>query len=442
MQSRVEETPIAGLVPADKSMFASLKNHDYLYLWIGMVGSAFAMNMQLVAQGWLVYEMTVSAVNLAWVTMAFTLPQILFSLVGGVRADRLRKRPVILWCQMLNGVATLVMAFIVISGNVTLWDFIWVGFFNGTVLALSMPARTAFIPEIVGDALMFNAMALNTASWNLARILGPALAGFMIAIFAGGDTSSEYGVGLVYFVLSGLYFVSSFTVLFMKHRGEPLHDGEKSPARDIQDGFKYVIHSPIVGGLILLSIMPFLFGLPVNTLLPAFNTDVLMGGPDDLGFLMAAMGVGAIAGSLTLAKLGELRRKGFWLLASCVGWGISVALLGVSDTSFWAMLNVGVVGFISALNMSMNRSLVQLEVSPEMRGRIMSIDMMSHGLMPLGLLPISFVAERWSVQTGLAVSGVVLVAVTVALWLVLHRVRRIDIGFELSALNAGVRRDG
>ena len=118
-------------------MFASLKNRDYFYLWIGMVGSAFAMNMQLIAQGWLVYEMTLSAVNLAWVTMAFTLPQVLFSLVGGVLADRLRKKPVIMSCQALNGAVTLVMAFVVISGNVTFWDFIWVGFLNGTLLKSS-----------------------------------------------------------------------------------------------------------------------------------------------------------------------------------------------------------------------------------------------------------------------------------------------------------------
>ena len=142
-------------------MFASLKNRDYLLLWTGQAGSAFAMNMQLVAQGWLVYEMTVSTMNLALVTFAFTAPQIFFSLIGGVLADRVRKKPLLLWSQALNGVATLVMAVIIITGKVTFFDFIWVGFLNGTVLALSMPARTAFIPEIVGEGLMFNAMAFK-----------------------------------------------------------------------------------------------------------------------------------------------------------------------------------------------------------------------------------------------------------------------------------------
>ena len=415
-------------------MFASLKLPDYAYLWAGMVGSAFAMNMQLVAQGWLVYEMTVSALDLAWVTIAFMLPQVIFSLVGGVLADRLNKKPVIMWSQMLNGVATLAMAFVVITGHVTFWDFIWVGFFNGSVLALSIPARTAFIPEIVGESLMFNAMAFNTAAWNLARILGPALAGLMIAVFAGGNTNSEFGVGLVYFVLSALYLVSAVTVLLIRHDGHPTPHRRAGPLQDIREGIVYVFNSPIVGGLILLSIVPFLFGLTINTLLPAFNRDVLSGGPDDLGLLMTGMGVGAIVGSLLLAKLGDLGRKGFWVFITCVGWGAGVALFAVTSAVFWSMAAVAFVGFISAVNMSMNRSLIQLQVSQQMRGRIMSIDMMSHGLMPLGILPISWIAENYDIQTGLLVSGMVLMLITLALWLVLKAVRRIDQGYQRSGV--------
>lgn len=421
-----------GLIPADKSIFASLKIRDYALLWSGLVGSAFAMNMQLVAQGWLVYEMTLSALNLAWVTLSFMIPQVVFALVGGVLADRLRKRQVILYGQALNGVATLFMAIIVITGNVSFWDFIWVGFLNGTLLALSMPARTAFIPEIVGEPLMFNAMAFSTGAWNLSRILGPAAAGFLIAVFAGGDTTSHFGVGLVYLVLSVLYIVSSVTVLFMRHTGKPTRRrAATSPARDIVDGIDYARRSPIVGGLILLSIVPFLFGMPINTLMPAFNTDVMQGGPDDLGLLMTAMGVGAILGSLLLAKMGALRHKGIWLFLTCFLWGGTVAACGLPDTAFWAMTAVGAVGFMSAVNMSMNRTIVTLQVSPVMRGRVMSIDMMSHGLMPLGILPISYIAQAVSVQVAFAVSGVLLSLITIGLWFWLREVRAIDQGFAV-----------
>lgn len=413
----------------DKSTFASLKNRDYLYLWTGMLASAFAMNMQLIAQGWLIYEMTSSALNLTWVTLAFMLPQVLFSLPGGVLADRLPKKPVIMWAPAGNALVTLVMAVIIITGRVTFWDFIWVGVLNGTIMALSIPARTAFIPEIVGERLIFNAMAFNTAAWNLARILGPALAGFMIAMFAGGDTTSGFGVGLVYFVLSALYLVSTVTVLFIKHAGEPVPGPKNTPINDIIEGLTYVVRSPVVGGLILLSIVPFLFGLSINTLLPAFNTDVLSGGADDLGLLMTAMGAGAIAGSLLLANLGGLRKKGYWLLATGSLWGVAVTLFGLSSSYPFAILYIGLVGFVSALNMSMNRSLVQLQVSQHMRGRIMSIDMMSHGLMPLGIIPIGWIAETVSVQAGLATSGAILAVVTILLGIYMPKVRAIDTGF-------------
>ncbi len=416
--------------PVDDSMFASLKERDYMFLWIGMLGSAFAMNMQLVARGWLVYEMTSSAVSLTYVTLAFMLPQVIFSPIGGVLADRIKKKGIIGWGPFANGCATLVMAYYVLNGEVTFEHFIWMGLFNGTVMALSIPARTAFIPEIVGESLMFNAMAFNTASWNLARILGPALAGFMIAIFADGDTSSSFGVGLVYIVLAALYLVSAFTVMPIRHKGTPTATSEKSPINDLIEGVQYVIKSKIVGGLILLSIFPFLFGLSINTFLPAFNRDVLQGGPDDLGLLMTFMGVGAIAGSLMLAKLGNLKRKGYWVLITSIMWGIGVAVFAITIDFYLAATVIGFIGLASAINMSMNRSLIQLQVSQRMRGRVMSIDMMSHGLMPLGVLPISYLVDNISIQVGLVTSGIILVLLTIVTGVLMPQIRAIDKGYR------------
>ena len=277
---------------------------------------------------------------------------------------------------------------------------------------------------------MFNAMAYNTASWNLSRILGPALAGYMIAMFADGDTTSSYGVGLVYFVLSALYLTSCVTVVFLRHDGLPTPGQKKSPLKDIREGLEYVFNSSVVGGLILLSIIPFLFGLSINTLLPAFNSDVLKGGADDLGLLMTAMGAGAIAGSLVLANLGSLTHKGYWLLLTGTFWGIGIVLFSLCSSYKYALICMAVVGFISSINMAMNRSIVQLQVSQNMRGRIMSIDMMSHGLMPLGMLPIGWIAEEVSIQAGLATSGVILAVVTILLGIKMPKVRAIDTGFR------------
>ena len=400
---------------------------DFRWLWIGSLGSSFAMNMQIIARGWLVYTLTSSAMDLAWVTLSFMIPQVFLSLLGGVLADRLPKRRIIAAAQSLNCIATVLMGIIIITDRVDFWDFIWFGFFNGSILALSMPARQAFVPELIPERLIFTAMALNTTSWNLSRILGPALAGFLIAWTAAGDTSSTYGVGIVYFMIATLYFVSAVTMIMVRKVGlsEQL-TAQKSALNDMLEGLRYVWANPPILGLILLSIVPFLFGMPLNTLLPAFNEDILGGGPDALGLLMSAMGVGAIIGSLMLASIGEIRRRAVWLVGTCIGWGAFTSAFGFTQTLVYASILVGCIGFLSAWNMSLNRGALQMQVAHHMRGRIMSIDMMSHGLMPLGIIPISIIAERYDVAIALSVAGAAFIVSVILLTLVSTSVRRVD----------------
>lgn len=408
---------------ASKDIFSALAVPNFRWLWIGSLGSSFAMNMQIIARGWLVYALTSSAIDLAWVTLSFMLPSVIFSLYGGVLADRLPKRRVIAWAQMLNCAATLVMALIIFSGNVKFWDFIWFGFFNGTVLALSMPARQAFVPEIIPERLIFTAMALNTTGWNLSRIIGPALAGLLIAWLAGGDKTSTYAVGIVYVVIASLYLFSALTVLKVDRPGKAQRNRDSDSWSDMQEGLRYVIEHPRVFALIVLSILPFLFGMPLNTLLPAFNQDVLLGHADDLGYLISAMGGGAIIGSLLMATMGDLRNKGFWLIASCLGWGAVTAVFGASSVQWAALASIAVIGMFSSWNMSLNRGMLQMQVEDHMRGRIMSIDMMSHGLMPLGVFPISLIAEYYGVGAALVTSGFALIAVTLLVALLMPSVR-------------------
>ena len=410
---------------ASKDIFSALAVANFRWLWVGSLGSSFAMNMQIIARGWLVYELTSSALDLAWVTLSFMLPSVFFSLYGGVLADRLPKRRVIAWAQALNCVATLVMATIIFSGNVKFWDFIWFGFFNGTVLALSMPARQAFVPEIIPERLIFTAMALNTTGWNLSRIIGPAFAGLLIAWLAGGDKTSTYGVGIVYVVIASLYLFSALTVLKVDRPGKTQRNRDGDSWSDMREGLRYVLEHPPVFALIVLSILPFLFGMPLNTLLPAFNQDVLQGHADDLGYLISAMGGGAIIGSLLMATMGDMRNKGFWLIVSCLGWGLVTAAFGAFDAQGAALVLIAVIGLLSSWNMSLNRGMLQIQVEDHMRGRIMSIDMMSHGLMPLGVFPISLIAEYYGVGAALVTSGFALMAITLLVAIFLPSVRSI-----------------
>ena len=400
---------------ATRDLGTTLALADFRWLWIGSLASSFAMNMQIVARGWLVYTLTSSALDLAWVTLSFMIPMVAFALVGGVMADRVPKRGIIMMAQGLNSVATILLGVIILAGQVDFWDFIWFGFFNGTVLALSMPARQAMVPELVPERLIFTAMGLTTTSWNLSRILGPAMAGFLIAWIAGGDTTSHFGVGIVYFMIAGLYLASSLAMWRVTPSLPRQRTDDQHPLRDIADGVRYLWANPPVLGLILLSIVPFLFGMPLNTLLPAFNEDILSGGADDLGLLMSAMGIGAIVGSLMMATMGELRGKGLWLIGTSIAWGGATALVGAADSQLWAVAAVTLFGWLSSWNMSLNRGLLQTRIIPAMRGRVLSIDMMSHGLMPLGVIPISLIAEQVDVAVALQVAGGVFALAVVAL---------------------------
>jgi MFS family permease len=411
---------------ATRDIRLALSERNFRWLWAGSLGSSFAMNMQIIARGWLVFELTQSPMDLAWVTMSFMIPTVLFSLYGGVLADRLQKKKVIIAAQALNSAATFIMALIIFSGDVTFWDFIWFGFFNGTILALSMPARQAFVPELVPERLLFAAMGLNTTSWNLARIIGPAFAGLLIALIAGGDKTSSYGVGVVYLVISTLYGISAVTMLMIDKSGRIKRERKSDAWTDMKEGLRYVADNPPVFGLIVLSIIPFLFGMPLNTLLPAFNEQVMGGGADDLGFLVSAMGLGAIVGSLMMATMGDLHNKATWLIITCVGWGAVTAAFGLSQVHWLVFVFIAAVGWISSWNMSLNRGMLQMQVNNAMRGRIMSIDMMSHGLMPLGVFPISWIAEHYGVGTALVSSGSAFIVLTLLSVIFIPSVRTTD----------------
>ena len=409
---------------ASRDIYSTLSVRNFRWLWIGSLSSSFAMNMRIIARGWLVYALTSSATDLAWVTLSFMLPSVVFSLYGGVLADRLPKRGVIIIAQSMNCVATLLMALIIFRGEVSFWDFIWFGFFNGSVLALSMPARQAFVPELIPEKLIFTAMALNTTGWNLSRIIGPAFAGLLIAFLADGDKTSTYGVGIVYLVIAFLYFLSAVVTLAIDAQGNPQRTDNSDPISDIREGLLYVLERPNVFALIVLSIIPFLFGMPLNTFLPAFNEDILGGHADDLGYLISAMGMGAILGSLLMAVMGDLRNKGLWLVLSCCTWAVLTSLFGVMEKQGNALIVIAMIGLISSWNMSLNRGMLQMEVDGYMRGRIMSIDMMTHGLMPLGVFPIALIAENEGAGLALAASGIAFLLLIAFALVVFSSVRR------------------
>jgi len=370
----------------------------------------------MVARGYLIYEMTHSASKLAWVTVAFMLPQAVLSLLGGALADRLPKKALMIGAQSLNSAAALLMAAIVFTGYVQFWHFIVLGAFSGTLLALSMPSRQSIIPAVVGEARLMNAIALNSASMNLSRILGPALSGGLIALFHVEGEIPFTGAGIVYVLIALLYAGAAGSVRFVRVDDRAARRSPEGVWHDIAEGFRYVRDSRLMLGLVAMGTFPFMFGMPMQNLMPAFSRSVLHGGPDDLGLLMTSLGIGAIIGTLTLARAGDFAGKGRALLVGCATWAAFIGLFTFAGSLASAMIFTALAGLFSSSLTALNRTMMQLEAPPEMRGRIMSFDQMAHGLMPLGVLPIGFLSDFIGVQHALQVSAGVLFALTALAW--------------------------
>jgi predicted MFS family arabinose efflux permease len=282
-------------------------------------------------------------------------------------------------------------------------------------------------PEIVGRDHVVNAMALQSATFNLSRILGPGLAGGLIALVAAGDTTSTEGVGVVFFLIAALYAVSVACTMLMNYQGRP-ERRDTTPLADMAEGFRYMRRERIVLGLLVMGFVPMTFGFAVTFLLPAFNADVIGGGPDDLGLLMTGAGIGALAGSLALARAGDIGGKGRVLFLAGYLWAVFVALFAISESMLAALLFGAATGFFGSVMGALNMSVVQITLPDAIRGRIMAIMMMAHGFMPLGIIPISAVAEFVGIDMALLLAALLLAGSLLLLRWWIPELRHIDRG--------------
>jgi MFS family permease len=392
-------------------MFASLRERDFRLLWLSNLAATFSMHMQVVARGWLIYDMTGSPLKLTWVMLSFMLPSVLFSLAGGLLADRLQKKWVMVGGQLLNACATALLAGIVHGGHVTFWHFIGFGVFNGTVMAISMPSRMAMVPEVVGRDSVVNAMALQSATFNLARILGPVLAGMLLAGMQGAGLPAARAVGVVFFVIAALSLLAVLATAQLHYRGAPAAGSrDRGMLADVAEALRYARDDRLVPGLLVMGVLPMTFGFTATFLLPAYNKDVLHGGPDDLGLLTAAMGSGALLGSLALARHGHAGARGRLMFALGYAWALCLGAFALSGNLLLSLLAGALTGLCGALVGSLNMAVTQLAVREEIRGRVLSIMMMSHGLQPLFVIPVSLLAEVAGIDVALLLSAVLLAA--------------------------------
>ncbi len=398
------------------STFSSLRNRNYRWFWMGSLASFGAMQMQLLARGWLVYELTSSTLALGIVTAGFGLPLVTISLLGGVVADRLPKRRVIILSQATSAMIGLTVGALIWTGNIQIWHLFASAVAGGTTFAFNGPARQAFTPELVEKGELMNAFAINSAGLNLTRILGPAAAGFLVAFI---------GVDGVYFISVALYFASAGTVAMISVSGKPGQVRTTSAWADLKEGLVYARSNTIIFPMLLMAFVVAIFAMPSQFLMPAFAKDVLGVNEIGLGWLMAMMGVGAIGGSLGIASMGNFQRKGLLLLGTSLTLGVFLTLFSLSDSFYLSLALLAGVGMGNSGFMAMNNALLLTYSEAGKRGRVASLYLVSMGFMPLGVLPIGYAAEFWGVSLAVGAGAIVVVIATLVFGAVLPQIRRL-----------------
>ena len=386
-------------------------------MWIGSLASFMALNMQMITRGWLVLRLADdSPLSLSLVMVSFAAPMTLVSLVGGVLADRIPRKRMVILSQGGNALLTLLVATLDITGIVAFWHLIVLGVLNGSLMAFNMPSRQAMISDIVPEDRLMNAISLNNSAMNLTRVIGPALAGILIVYI---ETAG------VFYLISGIYVFATLSMTTIRAGTTPASTSRKGMAGDIGEGLRYVFYSPTLRGVMLILFVGTMFGFSYYALLPAWGREALDVGSDDLGILMTLMGAGALVATLILASMSRFRHRGLLLLVSCVVWGVGLALFSQTTSFAVAVPYLLAVGLLSSLFMSLNMTLFQVYAAREMRGRVMSIGMMAFGLTPLSALPFGALAESIGTPDALMVSGLLLTAGSLVLIIALPNLRRI-----------------
>lgn len=413
---RPSHSPVQSLL--DSPIFETLQIRDFRWIWIGSFISFMAMNMQMITRGWLVLRLeNDSPLALVLVMVSFAAPMTIVSLVGGALADRFSKKYLIIISQSANAVMTFVLAMMDASGAIWFGAVLIIGVVNGAMMAINMPSRQAIISDIVPESRLMNAVALNNSAMNLTRIIGPAMAGFLIIFI---QTSG------VFYLISIIYVFSALSLLMVRVDTAQSKSAKKSVGKDIVEGLRYVWNDVNLRGLILMAFIPSLFGFTLFALLPVWAREALNVNSSDLGILMTMMGVGALIGTLGLAAIRRFSHRGLLLLGCGIVWGIMLVGLANSQIYPVAMPFLLIIGLISSVYMSLNMTLTQLSAAPEMRGRVMSIMMMTFGLMPIGALPFGTIAEYIGTANSLTISGALLALLILAFGLAYPAFRRIS----------------
>ncbi len=383
--------------PAVSPRFRALQHRNFQLFFTGQLVSLIGTWMQTTAQLWLVYKLTGSAALLGVFGFASQVPMLFLSSVGGYVGDRYDRQRGVLATQTASMILAFLLAALTLTHSINKWELIGIAFLAGTVNAFDVPIRQAFFVQMVGREDLPNAIALNSSIFNGARVVGPAIAGFAIALIGEGWC----------FLLNGLSFLAVIgALLLMRLQRTESKPSTDSPFRSFMQGFRFSMNDAAVRpALLLLSVLSF-FGLQYAVFLPIYADTILRGGAHILGLLMSAAGVGAVLGALHFAARTHYKGLGRWIAATSTTCAVGLILFSQAREFWFCAAVLLVVGFAATSQMAATNTLIQNRVPDELRSRVMAVyATMYMGVQPIGSLLAGGVAKRFGAPSTLLVFG-------------------------------------
>ena len=377
--------------------FRALRHRNFQLFFGGQIISLIGTWMQTVAQAWLIYRLTGSGALLGVLGFVGQIPIFLLSPLAGLVADRWPRRRVVISTQTASMLLAFILAALTMTGHIRVWEIIVLATLLGIVNAFDVPARQSFLIEMVGREDLLNAIALNSSMFNGARIAGPAIAGILVAVVGEGWC----------FLLNGVSYLAVIAGLFMMRieKFSTVHDGAAALEK-LREGFRFARHTkPIRALLVLVAIVSFM-ALPYTVLMPIFAVQILHGGASAYGWLMGAVGAGAMFGALALAMRQQLRGFGNVVAYAATGLGASLVLFSMSHWYWVSCAILAVSGFTMMMQFTATNTLIQAMVPDQLRGRVMSLySMMFLGMSPIGSLLAGALADRIGAPVTVAIGG-------------------------------------
>ena len=417
----VQKAPPAWSLEAFKELFSSLSIPSFRNLWLSMLLQMGGMQVQMMVRGYFVYQLTESPTLLGVVSAPAAVPALVFGLFGGVLADRVEKKRIIQVGQAVSVLLALFVAIAISTGVVT-WHYLLVSsMIQGGLMPVMMPARQSIIPQLVSRERLMNAVALNSMGRGVTTLFAPALGGgFIIAL----------GVDGAYYALAAMFVGSMMLTALLPKMEAARRDTQSSIMADLMDGLRYIRSTTTILLLLLLSLCTTMLAMPVRFILPIFAEDVFLVGADGLGLMMSAMGLGSLGGAIFIAATGRSGRRGLLLTGSGIVTGGS--LLGFALLSELAPVYVGalgilaVVGLFEAGRMTLNNGLLIEYTEDRYRGRVMSVFVLNFALMPMGVLPLTLVADWIGAPQALGIMALLLIAISTTFLVVSPHLRRLQ----------------